>query len=308
MNRPFGAWGVGLFGLLYTICVIQVQAAEVLGTKPRHIAELSSAVPNAQAISHMIWAPGIDDAYVPQGVAWFGGAVYLSGYQSADPKVNQGPCRIFKVDAQSGRTLGQFDLPADCGHANGLVHIGDGILIASDTRRLYRIDARAAFSAEPSLKAVTATVALGGDVRGFFVHFDGNALFTGGTEQDVSKSKGHFFPLSIFETHQGKTVDQSLALRTITLPPSVQGAAFDALGKLWVSASTNRFGFLYKLDPHTGQVTSRYEMVIGMEGIAFDNVGRLWSVSEAGSLRWQRWGTTFPVLYRLDLDKVQPSP
>lgn len=91
-------------------------------------------------------------------------------------------------------------------------------------------------------------------------------------------------------------------------PAPFLGAAFDIRGKLWVSASTNRFGFLYKLDPYTGQVTSRYEMVIGMEGIAFDNVGHLWSVSEAGSLRWQRWGTTFPVLCRLDLDKVKPSP
>jgi hypothetical protein len=39
-------------------------------------------------------------------------------------------------------------------------------------------------------------------------------------------------------------------------------------------------------------------MVIGIEDIAFDDAGRLWSVSEAGVLRWQRWGKTFPVLWR----------
>lgn len=46
-------------------------------------------------------------------------------------------------------------------------------------------------------------------------------------------------------------------------------------------------------------------MVIGMEGLAFDAQGALWSVSEAGSLRWQRWGVYYPVLFRIDPARLQ---
>jgi outer membrane protein assembly factor BamB len=127
----------------------------------------------------MIWAPGIDDGYVPQGVTWADGAVYLSGYRSTDPKIDRGPCRIFKVDPESGNTIGQFDLPEDCGHVGGLAYVGKGILIASDTRRLYRIDAATAFAPGNPSNAVTAIVALRGEVKGSFIDFDGSAVFVG---------------------------------------------------------------------------------------------------------------------------------
>ncbi|MEW6262828.1 MAG: hypothetical protein AB1641_07100 [Thermodesulfobacteriota bacterium] len=254
----------------------------------------------------MIWAPGIDDGYVPQGVAWSGGAIFLSGYRSNDPKIDRGPCRIFKVDPENGGTLGQFDLPEDCGHAGGLVHVGKGILIASDTRRLYRIDSAAAFPPGNSSNAVTATVALRGEVKGSFIAFDG-ALFAGSFEREATKAKGHFLPLSVFETHNGKTVDESAAIRSISLPQEAQGAAFDKAGNLWIAASSSRYGLLYRVDGKTGQVATRSEMVVGIEGIAFDDEDRLWSVSEAGSLRWRRWSKTFPVLFRVDLHKLKES-
>jgi hypothetical protein len=38
-------------------------------------------------------------------------------------------------------------------------------------------------------------------------------------------------------------------------------------------------------------------MVTGVEGIAFDALGRLWTVSEAGSLRWSH---AYPVLFSID--------
>ncbi|MBI4191482.1 MAG: hypothetical protein HY525_13215 [Betaproteobacteria bacterium] len=255
----------------------------------------------------MIWAPGIDDGYVPQGVTWSGGALYLSGYRSTDPKIDRGPCRIFKVDPENGNTLAQFDLPEDCGHVGGLAYVGKGILIASDTRRLYRIDAAAAFAPGNSSNAVTATVGLHGEVKGSFVDFDGSAVFVGSFERDAAKAKGHFLPLSIFDTHNGKTVNETAAIRSIPLPPEAQGAAFDKGGNLWITASSSRFGLLYRLDSKTGHVATSYEMVIGIEDIAFDDDGRLWSVSEAGSLRWQRWSKTFPVLFGVDLSKLKEN-
>lgn len=299
-----GAWVAAAGLALVSVLPASAVASEVLGKKPSHVWGGPSGVPNEAAITRRIWAPGIDDGYVPQGVASVGGALFVSGYRSTDPKVNQGPCRLFKVDAQSGAVLGHFDLPDDCGHAGGLVHIGRGILVASDSRRLYRIDSVAAFAPATASKALDATLTLRGELKGSFVHFDGTALLVGSYEKDPARARGHFLPLSLFETHNGHSVGARAALRSIALPPESQGAAFDAAGKLWVAASSSRFGRLYRLDGQSGQIEREHEMVIGIEGLAFDADGGLWSVSEAGSLRWRQWSKTFPVLFRVDVGKL----
>jgi hypothetical protein len=296
---------VAAFVLLYAFVPFTASGAEVLGTKPRHVWGGPSSVSNEQAITKRIWAPGIDDGYVPQGVTWADGAIYLSSYRSTDPKIDKGPCRIYKVDSESGETLGQFDLPEDCGHAGGLAYLGNGILIAADTRRLYKIDAASAFAGQGASTAVIATVKLGGQVKGSFADFDGAAVLVGSYEKSAEKAKAHFLPLSIFDTHKDKTVNEDIAVRTIPIPLEAQGAAFDKEGNLWISASSGKFGTLYKLDARMGRVLSSYEMVIGIEDLAFDHEGRLWSVSEAGSLRWQRWSKTFPLLFRVDLSKLK---
>lgn len=293
--------------VLCAVFPLTVRAMEVLGKKPAHVWGEPSSVANDQAITKMIWVPGIDDGYVPQGVTWADGAVYLSAYRSADPKVDRGPCRIFKVDPENGNTLGLFDLPEDCGHAGGLAYAGKGILIAADTRRLYKIDMAAAFQPGILSNAITATVALSGELKGSFIDVDGHSVFIGSYEKDAAKAKGHFLPISVFDTHNGKTVSEAAAVRLIPLPQEAQGATSDNAGNLWITASSSRFGLLYKLDSKTGQAASIFEMVIGIEGIAFDDEGRLWSVSEAGSLRWQKWRKTFPVLFRVDLSKLKES-
>lgn len=303
LKRVVVATGVVLCAFL----PLTASAMEVLGKKPSHVWGGPSSAANDQAIAKMIWAPGVEDGYVPQGITWADGAVYLSAYRSTDPKVDRGPCRIFKVDPESGNTLGQFDLPEDCGHAGGLAYAGNGILIAADTRRLYKIDMAAAFPPGSSSNAITATVALRGELKGSFVDFDGGSVFIGSFEKDAAKAKGHFLPLSVFDTHNGKTVSETAAIRSIPLPPEAQGAAFDKAGNLWITASSSRFGLLSRLDSKTGQAASSFEMVIGIEDIAFDDEGRLWSVSEAGSLRWQKWGKTFPVLFRVDLSRLKEN-
>ena len=53
-------------------------AMDVLGKKPSHVWGRPSSVVNEQAITKMIWAPGVEDGYVPQGITWADGAVYLS--------------------------------------------------------------------------------------------------------------------------------------------------------------------------------------------------------------------------------------
>ena len=100
-------------------------AADVLGTRPAHLSGELPAVPNDAAILTRIWAPDIDEGYVPQGVTIADGALLVSSYRSADPKVGSGPCRVARIDPASGRTTGQFDMPGTCGHAGGLAYLGD---------------------------------------------------------------------------------------------------------------------------------------------------------------------------------------
>ena len=284
---------------------VSAAAADVLGKKPRHVWGGPSSVPNEQAITKKIWAPGIDDGYVPQGITVADSSVLLSGYQSTNPKVGRGPCRVFKVDIKTGEYTGQFDLPDNCGHAGGLAYLGKGVLVASDTRRLYKIDINKALQDGDTKNALLGVVRLGGDLKGSFVDFDGTSIFIGSSEKDASKAKGFFLPVSVFEAYSEKTIKQDIALKSFPIAAEAQGAAFDRQGNLWMTFSSSKYGQLQKVDPNSGKVLGEYEMVIGIEDIGFDEDGRLWSVSEAGSLRWSRWAKTFPVIFEMDVTKLK---
>jgi streptogramin lyase len=111
--------------------------------------------------------------------------------------------------------------------------------------------------------------------------------------------------VSIFDTHNGRALNETAATRSIPLPVEAQGAAFDKAGNLWITSSSSRFGRLDALDATTGQVKSSFQMVIGIEDLSFDDNGRIWTVSEAGSLRWQKWSSTFPILFRLEPGRLK---
>lgn len=58
---------------------------EIFGKRPGYLPGEASGVPNEQAITRAIWAPGLDEGYVPQGVGFEAGHVLVSGYRSTDP-------------------------------------------------------------------------------------------------------------------------------------------------------------------------------------------------------------------------------
>jgi hypothetical protein len=273
-------------------------AAGVLGTRPAHLSGELPAVPNDAAILIRIWAPGIDEGYVPQGVAVANGALLVSSYRSADPKIGSGPCRVYRIDPASGRTTGQFDMPPACGHAGGLAYLGQGMLLVADTRKLYKIDLARALGGQDDF--VVATLGLGGDMKGSLAGFDGKFIFIASSEKDADKARGFFLPLSLFETHDGVVLAPADASRILAVPALAQGAAFDRDGALWMSFSNSKTGALKKLDAASGAVLASHDMVIGVEDISFDAQGRLWTVSEAGSLRWSRWSHAYPVLFSID--------
>lgn len=284
---------------------MHAKLADVLGKKPRHVQNGPSSVVNNQAMTTMIWAPGIDDGYVPQGLTVAEGVVLISSYKSTDPDIGHGPCRVFRVDPKTGEYTGQFDLPEDCGHAGGLVYIGNNILVVADTRQLYKIDMNQAFQDSNTKKALLAVVKLEGNLKGSFVDFDGTSLFVGSSEKDASKANGFFLPLSVFETHNGKTINEDIASKSYSIAAIAQGAAFDQQGNLWMTFSNSKQGELQKVNPNSGEVLAQYEMVIGIEDLGFDPNGRLWSVSEAGSLRWSNWSETFPIVFQMDVTKLK---
>lgn len=273
-------------------------AADPLGTAPTYANRPLGPVPNGQAITQRIWVPGLDDGYVPQGLTVTASALYVSSYRSVDVKQNRGPCRLFKLDMISGATVGEFDLPASCGHAGGIAKGPRGRLFVADTRAVYEIEL--ARPGTQGLGRVTRVIKLAGNVRGSFAAGSADALWLG-TFARGPEGKLYKIPFAALRAELRDTG----ATQVIPLPSESQGAAFDAAGRLWITRSTSKFGELVQLDPVSGTIAKRYAMPIGIEDLSFDGTGGLWSLSEAGSKRWLRWPTFFPVIFRLDLAKLR---
>ena len=282
-------------------------SAEVLGTRPGYIDAGEPAMANAQAITQRIWMPGLDDGYVPQGLTVDGDYVLVAAYRSADPKVNEGPCRVFRVEMATGRTAGSFDMPpAACGHAGGLASLGNGMLLVADTKALYRVDLAKALATGKAEGAMKGSVKLSGELRGSFAAFDGRDAWIGSWTKGARKPRMYRLDPRLFDDYDGQTVDEARgAVESIPVPREAQGATFDRDGNVWVSASNSQWGRLYRLDRKTGSVKDTYDMVIGVEDVEFDSAGNLWAVSESGSRKYMHWSTHFPVVFRIDPAKLR---
>ena len=280
--------------------------AEILGKKPEYLDAHAVSFANAQATTQQIWAPGLDDEYVPQGLAIDGRSVLLAAYRSGDVAVTRGPCRIFRVDMATGRVTGQFDAPAGCGHAAGLANVSGGLLVLADIHDLWRIDLSAAFGTGSAERALRGHVKLGGELEGHFCAFDGADLWIGRytVQKDAARAKMQRLALRIFDDQDGRTIDERAVLETIAIPPLAQGAAF-AGDFIWLSASSSRSGALYRLDRRTGRVLARHHTLAGIEGIAFDDEGQLWAVSEAGAKKYLNWPQRLPIIFEIDLAKLR---
>jgi sugar lactone lactonase YvrE len=304
LTRNYVSIGIAILTTLSA--TVNLSAAEILGKKPKYLLFGASSVPNEQAILKKIWAPGLDEGYVPQGITIADGVNLLASYKSTDPKQDKWPCRISNIDPVSRNYIGFFDMPEDCGHAGGLAYLGRGALVVSDTRRLYKIELDRAFRGARVDAAIQSIVKLAGELKGSFVDFDGTDLWIGSYEKEEAKAKLHRLSLKIFdESNRKGAVKENKALSIIPTPAEAQGLAFDRDGNLWLTTSSSKHGGLFKIDPKTGKVVARFEMVIGIEDIGFDSDEKLCSVSEAGSRRWLNWSKTFPVLFQLDVSKLK---
>lgn len=272
--------------------------ADPLGRRPTYSDRPLSAVPNAAAITAQIWAPGLDEGFVPQGIAAIGGALYVSSYHSDSREKDRGPCRLYRVDPKTGKITASLDLPAACGHAGGLAKGPPGILFVADTWTAFEVRLNPAGDA--ALGQVTRTFKLTGTVRGSFAAGSADALWLG-TYTRQGPGRIHKFPFAALKAELG----DAEATLVIPLPERSQGAAFDAQGRLWTTQSSGSFGSLTVVNPADGAVIKRYDAPAGIEDASFDNQGRLWSLSESGSKRWIGWTQFYPLLFRLDVGKLR---
>ena len=74
----------------------------IAGIAPSYGPKTVSAVPNAAAIVRRIWLPGLDAGYDPQGLAVDGGGIYVSAYRSDSFGVRRGPCRVIRIELETG--------------------------------------------------------------------------------------------------------------------------------------------------------------------------------------------------------------
>lgn len=281
--------------------------AEILGKKPEYLQEAATGFANEGAILRRIWMPGLDEGYVPQGLAIVERHLLVSAYRSADRHVDKGPCRVFRIEMETGKDAGFFDMPPTCTHPGGLVHIGGGILVFSDEHYLWRIDSARAFASGQAQDGIRGTVKLGGDLHAEFLAFDGTDLWAGTytVRKDADKAKMHRVPLKVFDSHDGHAVDERQALEVLPSPPIGQGAAFEGKDRIWLAASTSVIGWLHVLDRRDGRPLARHDTITGIEGLAFDAQGHLWAVSEAGAKKYLHWKQYFPMIFEIDVARLR---
>lgn len=273
------------------------------GDRPAYTERAISATPLDAAIQARHWAPGLNDGYVPQGLTYTRGTLFMGAYRSTEPQVNRGPARIFAIDPKNGAVIGGFDLPASIGHADGLEATEDGgmLFLADSGRALYAFDLPRSLQAGHAV-AIGTPRKLDKDpaLGSAFLAFDGKLLWFGRYSRDDSAARLIAADPAVLFGGDAAPFRAAQAAHSLPLPFHAQGAVFDATGQLWISASNGRMGRLYRIDRQTGAVLAEHAAMAGLEDLARGENGLLWAVGEAGSQRWNSWATFFPLLFSFD--------
>ena len=274
----------------------------ILGDTPSYGPAEVGPAPNLAAIDRMIWVPGVDAGWDPQGLAIGRGSLFVSAYQSTGAWQFRGPCRVFRVDPATGMETGHFDVPPPCGHAGGIAYAGGGKLVVVDTHTLFEFNIDRAFGGAGLLR----TLRLGRGLKGAFAASASGAIWIGDYQERRAAEIFKFDLVAIDALQDGATLSAAAASAVITIPTYGQGGAFDAAGNLWVSRSNIGWGFLDELDAGTGRLEKRFVIAAGTEGLVFDQRGRLWAVSEAGARLLPLRYPFFPLIFRLDPARLAP--
>ena len=280
----------------------------ILGTPPTYGPASVSAVPNAAAFGRRMWMPGLDSGYTAQGLTVADGAILVAAYRSDAPSVRRGPCRVFRVDPESGRETGHVDIPPPCGHAGGLATAGDGNLYIADTRTLFATALSRAFTTPaPEFRQFP----LGPGLTGALAVSTPGAMWIGSYKEKETGRLHRFTAATLAALRDGEMLTIAHAAAEIVIPDHAQGAAIDAAGQLWVVRSGLRWATLDRVDMATGAVARRYDIAAGAEGLAFDPADRLWAVSEAGARHYYDrpliglLDPFFPLIFTIDVARLE---
>lgn len=271
------------------------------GDAPGYDARELSAVPNEAAIGRRYWSPGLNDGYVPQGLTVYRDEILIAAYRSTERDQDNGPARLFRLSRTDGSLLGSFALPATYGHPGGLAMVRETLFVAN-SGRLLALDFRESCRNGECvpLKEARVDKAMGPS----FLAASGDVLWFGPYRREGEPSL-HAVPAARVLAAGDAAIGLSDAQASLPLPLLTQGATFDGEGKIWLSQSSgNRPAFLSRLDPRTGAVLVRYPAPGGIEDLGHAPDGKLWAVGEAGTRRWNRWNTFYPLVFEIDPGKL----
>lgn len=271
------------------------------GEAPAYDARELSNVPNEAAIGRRYWAPGLNEGYVPQGLTVYRDEILIAAYRSTERDPDNGPARVFRLSRTDGRLLGSFALPATYGHPGGLAMIRETLFVANSGRLLALDFKESCRNGEcVPLKETRVDKAMGPS----FLAASDDRLWFGPFRREGEPSL-HAVPVARVLSEAEAPIGPGDAQATIPLPLLAQGATFGADGVIWISQSAgNRPAFLSKLDSRTGTELARYPAPGGIEDLGCASGGRLWAVSEAGTQRWNRWNTFYPLVFEIDPAKL----
>ena len=281
------------------------EPALVLGTAPKVEPGELSRVPNADAIVSRIWMPALDAGFVPQGLTVAGNHVLVAAYKSTSHRRSRGESRVFAVDMESGERVGEILLPDDVGHPGGLANDRRGTLFVADRGKLYRIDLARALADGDAREAILGRADVDRAIGPSFLTWHAGHLWFGPYEK-TGEPRLYRYPVAKVFPEDGSvylTADDDV--HSIPIDVRTQGAAFDAEGRLWLSQSGGDGGVVQRLNAQTGDLLDLFTVAAGTEDLSFDGAGMLWSVSEAGSLRWRHWETYFPLIFSLDVGQLK---
>src|SRR5947207_50634 len=155
--------------------------------------------------------------------------------------VRRGPCRVIRIDLETGGSTGYVDVPSPCGHAGGLA-VG-GMLYVADTHTLFATPLAGAFDRGARFRQFS----LGPGVIGGFAASTPDGIWLG-TYEDGPGRLFHFTAATLTRLFDGETLEASQAATVLIIPDHAQGAAIGS-GGLWIARSDWNWGTLDRLDP-----------------------------------------------------------